>query len=55
MPRKDCNIIHSSEELKKSYLLQKSKTEVDEYEKNLQAEGSAQSFLSIFSGLDRKK
>lgn len=55
MPRKDCNIIHSSEELEKSYLLQKSKTEVDEHEKNLQAKGSAQSSLSVFPGLDRKK
>lgn len=55
MLRKDCNISHSSEELEKSYSLQKSKTEVDEHEKNLQAKGSAQSSLSVFPGLDRKK
>lgn len=55
MPKKDCNIIHSSEELEKSYLLQNSRTEVDEHEKNLQAKGSAQSYLSVFPGLDRKK
>lgn len=41
MPRRCCNIICTSGELEKSYLLQKCKTEADEHEKNLKAKGSA--------------
>lgn len=54
MPRRACNIIHYSEELEKSCLLQKSKTEVDEHNKNLKAKGFAitQVYLSVFLGLD---
>ena len=50
MPRRVCNIIHSSGELEKSHLWQKSKNELAEHEKNIKAKGSAttQLCLSIF-------
>ena len=57
MPRKSCNITLSSKESEKSCLLQKSKTGVDEHERNLKAKGSAntQVYLLVFPGLDGMK
>lgn len=54
MPRRGCNIIWSSGEPEESYLLQKSRTEIDEYEKNLKAKVSAttQVYFSVFPGLN---